>query len=1075
MKNIILFIIAIIAISATIQAEDWPMYMKDNTRSGVCNEKLTLSSKPQWIYKTTYAPSPSFKWGEIVDENNRRGGHKLGNKLTEVFKFDFVYSPVVANSKLYFGSSTEENLICLDAETGKNIWTYFTEGAIRLAPTVVNNKVYFGSDDGFAYCLNAVSGELIWKVNVAPENRKVIMFGRMASLWSIMTGVTIKDGVAYFAGGVFPTDGNTNLFAVNADSGKIIWKIESVFPALGHILISGDYITVPSGRAIPYLYSIKDGKEKTPFSTILPKIYHQFIPRTHGGCFVGQVDGMNVCGPSEYSGILLNIDKEVEANFVGGRGSKSTFSKMRVKLKAFKGFRILNGFSSYFILRDDIILSVEKKAFHENIKIMKAKVGHTGWKYIDISKNKLKTGVQWENKNNDGIVSIIRTKNMLIGGGNGKVIAWDLSNGKELWQADIEGSAYELIVANNKLYASTDKGYIYCFSDKGNDNMISSQIKGLNTSDETTKFVKEIINQSEKSILDTQGFCLVIGAGNGELLYELVKKTNFMIVCLENDDTKITKIRKLMAQSGVYGKRLVCHKINPLKAKYPANYANIVVLNEEVGFSLKQMYKFVHPFGGVLIANKSTHKQLQNNNDIPKWEDYDNFAVITKGNPKGAGEWTHLYANAANTLSSDDEILDKEFEVQWFGGPSLEKQWGYHNNVPGPLFKDGRMFLIGEETVSAIDAYNGTALWETTVSGIHRPGVPNNAGPACLDNQYLYLTAKSSCVIINPKNGEKEGEFTLTENSGHWGYLAASKGFVFGTIQNKNAELTKRNATPFSGWGKVVPHVIGEEIFAFNVETKKKEWSYKPKGGLVNSSICIGENNIVFVENVTLDSSVKKTGRCLLEKVTSKGLNIVALNLKTGKESWRTHVDEKTTHCLYLMYKNKSIIAVTTFLAKKSKTRKPEVMYTFSSLNSMTGKIQWIKPIKRLRDGQHNGMIQHPAIINDKIYLTAEGGDRDKLNILDLVTGKEESISTLNREKACSVLTGSKNGLFGRSGGCAMFHLSTETVVPLSRETRPRCWLTIIPAGGLVMMPEGGVGCVCASALMNTIVLAPKQ
>ena len=46
--------------------------------------------------------------------------------------------------------------------------------------------------------------------------------------------------------------------------------------------------------------------------------------------------------------------------------------------------------------------------------------------------------------------------------------------------------------------------------------------------------------------------------------------------------------------------------------------------------------------------------------------------------------------------------------IQWYGqpGPRLMAD-RHHRNVP-PLYKDGRLFVPGENLVIAVDAYNGT-------------------------------------------------------------------------------------------------------------------------------------------------------------------------------------------------------------------------------------------------------------------------------------------------------------------------------------------------------------------------------
>ena len=54
----------------------------------------------------------------------------------------------VAADCVYFGSSADDKVYCLDARDGQVRWTFFTEGPVRLAPTVVGERVYAGSDDG---------------------------------------------------------------------------------------------------------------------------------------------------------------------------------------------------------------------------------------------------------------------------------------------------------------------------------------------------------------------------------------------------------------------------------------------------------------------------------------------------------------------------------------------------------------------------------------------------------------------------------------------------------------------------------------------------------------------------------------------------------------------------------------------------------------------------------------------------------------------------------------------------------------------------------------------------------------
>ena len=64
-------------------------------------------------------------------------------------------------------------------------------------------------------------------------------------------------------------------------------------------------------------------------------------------------------------------------------------------------------------------------------------------------------------------VAIIRAGTTILVGSRNKVVALAASDGKPLWQADVQGKAYELAVADGRLLVSTDAGCVYCFAAEG--------------------------------------------------------------------------------------------------------------------------------------------------------------------------------------------------------------------------------------------------------------------------------------------------------------------------------------------------------------------------------------------------------------------------------------------------------------------------------------------------------------------------------------------------------------------------------------------------------------------------------
>lgn len=76
--------------------------------------------------------------------------------------------PSYASGKLYIGSVSGE-IICLDADSGKELWRYNCGEPIRFQPAVAGGKVYWGTDRGTVYCIEdtdpAADGWLMWGGN----------------------------------------------------------------------------------------------------------------------------------------------------------------------------------------------------------------------------------------------------------------------------------------------------------------------------------------------------------------------------------------------------------------------------------------------------------------------------------------------------------------------------------------------------------------------------------------------------------------------------------------------------------------------------------------------------------------------------------------------------------------------------------------------------------------------------------------------------------------------------------------------------------------------------------------------
>lgn len=256
-SSLVWTVVLLLATRATAAAgDDWPMWRHDAARTAVSAESLPRPLHLQW---TRHYPALRPAYWQVRQDR---------------LQFDAGYEPVAAGGRLFFGSSRNDSVTALDAKTGRELWRFFAGGPVRFAPVVWREKVYFGSDDGRVYCLGAADGKPIWKRRIAPSSRKVLGNGRLISVWPIRGGLAVADGRVYFAAGVWPFEG-VFVGALDAATGHLVWLNDRcgsrycIHPhgaasfggpsPQGYLLIRGDELVVPSGRAFPAFFDLRTG------------------------------------------------------------------------------------------------------------------------------------------------------------------------------------------------------------------------------------------------------------------------------------------------------------------------------------------------------------------------------------------------------------------------------------------------------------------------------------------------------------------------------------------------------------------------------------------------------------------------------------------------------------------------------------------------------------------------------------------------------------------------------------------------------------------------------------------------
>ena len=80
---------------------------------------------------------------------------------------------------------------------------------------------------------------------------------------------------------------------------------------------------------------------------------------------------------------------------------------------------------------------------------------------------------------------------------------------------------------------------------------------------------------------------------------------------------------------------------------------------------------------------------------------------------------------------------------------------------------------------------------------------------------------------------------------------------------------------------------------------------------------------------------------------------------------------------------------------------------------------------------------------------------------------------TTGKRSGCGGLSASAKSFFFRNDTVALFDLSSNKLQRVTTETRPGCWINLIPAGGLLLAPEASSGCTCNFSVQTSLALVP--
>lgn len=1088
----------------TSQAADWGSYLNGNDRAGFTSQVLEPTLNLAWTRTSPARPQKAWSGPRSTPIE----GHEMRHRVD----FDDAMQVTISAGKVFYGSSVDHRLYCVDATNGETVWSFYTEGPIRLAPTLAHGNVYFGSDDGQVYCLNQSDGELVWKMRVGPRDDLLLARGEMISRWPVRTGVLIDGDTAYFGAGVFPHE-NVYLCAVNAASGEIVWRNDAIsqqnagrndLSPQGYLLAGDEMLYVPSGRSLPIAVSKQTGE------IVFQRSYSW---RTTAGGVVGGTKALLGDGQVYAGGPHHFLAMDQKSGSVG-----EAYMEGRQMVLAGELAYLMDGERIFAVNR-----AQHAQASQEKQKwFLKAREARGNPEQLAEARRKMEeytnVGILWQHESDFDDV-LIATDNLVIGGGQNQVIALDRASGQKAWEREVDGNVRGLAVGAGALIVSTDAGSIYAFRSD-----ISSDRRHITSPPrQDSPFVDDqwtpVYQSAAKEILDQSGqrsgYCLVIGSEDGRLAYELARQSDLQVIGVEPSPRKAEASREALEKAGLHGTRVTIFT-RPLDALPFSNYfANLIVSDSMLRTGIPpgnpdQIARHLKPCGGVAIIGRPDASSFPNANAtdanktlayLSQWLNRDEGDVISnspwfmlrRGKLAGAGDWSHQYGNVANTSSVDDYRVRDGLGVLWYGDPGPSAMINRHEAAGAPLSTNGRMFIQGTDRLMAYDAYNGNLLWELENPGAVRTGVFNNRETHNLaaSDDVLYVAIEDECWAVDAATGAITTKYKTPQSADGieraWAYLAYDQHQLFGTStirEELEARMRRRGLTVKSQT---------DAIFAVDTRTGERMWTYRGDN-ILHTTIAIGPERVYFIDSSLSPEERMKfylkdkgelkelTGEAAAKaEAEAKAYDVrlaVAVDRQTGERVWSKPVNVTDTTnvsagggSLALMVADGHVVLCGAnanghywkqFLSGEFDRRKLIV------LDANDGTELWSK---------NANYMNRPAVIGNEIYAEPwafelhTGKPKTRPHPL---TGEESPWRFSRPGHHCGVITATPNMMFFRSDFIGYYDLYRDSGTRHFAGQRLGCWINAIPGNGLVMIPEASAGCVCQFSIASTVVMEPK-
>ncbi|MBM3861494.1 MAG: hypothetical protein FJ395_17855 [Verrucomicrobia bacterium] len=1047
--------------SPGIAGDNWPMWRHDANRSAATDAAGPSQPNLRWQLSLEY-PDPAF------DHQYRMCA-------------DATYAPVAAEGLVFIPSNVSDQLMACELETGAIRWRYFTEGPVRFAPVYRAGKVWLVSDDGYLHCVSAKEGKLLWKIRGAPEtlpDSRMLVNGRLCSRWPARGAPVEHDGVIYFGAGIWPEEG-VYVCAVNAETGRLLWRSDAMsyvkdgmsdhgraydlsLPPQGYLAMIDGRLAVPSGRSLAAWFDPKSGAME-PYTCFYVK--HNPPRGTWYLAGIGQyyVQGGNWFGtrpdaapplPPELSKAQSPLvwSREMTDNeqYVLTHRPFLNADTYRLHPENLYIEPVLTATTLYTSeFTDESKYLVPRGHTHVTFpsfdRIVARDLTHPRWtttakaaitdRTKKLTMPRLEFPVVWE------LVSplrvLIKAGDHLYAGGSNTIAAIAIPQKGEkprvAWQATVDGTPVNALVAKGHLIITTDNGNIFCFGPGSTRSVASPSAKAPHTS-------------------PPQGYACVLGWNDGTRAKKLASDRQHHVVVFEPDAAKAREARNELATAGIHGRQVQVIQATLDSVIVSPYWANLII------GETTECLDWLRPQTGRLLLPRGKTPVVPDGYSVKT--DGDTVTIHRNAPPKGADTWTHESGGPANRYANSDQLVKWPLGVLWYSGnidryftPASHFQ---HERQPYPLVLDGRMFLITGQVLHAIDIYTGGYLWKSEMpltpwvqtrlfdSRVYGRPTERNYVVA---SDWIYVVTGENILAYDTATGRNVKTFEVpSQFAGPAAPPPREEKFM--------GQRATIQATPLWTevrlWKNLLVTMLGKNLVALDRHSGDVRWSRASSKAM--TTYAVGGDTLFG-----------------LDHDTSKSGLLFAMNPETGKIVWQKQAE-------YAAVPRHTVDNPRPWLPPVAPelSYNPKHAFVVLTVNrngvhlfrAADGSPVWSKPDTA---GKNVAGIYPPVVTDDYIVLSQYHGCYGFP--LDILTGKELGENTgIPRPRTCARIIGNNNLLVYRDAATELYDIAQNRMIGLN-SLRSGCTTSFIPAGGIVTAPMLGHGCVCNYPMFASLAL----